>query len=48
MLYFYINEKDDYVVYDDKGNVVGWANDNGGDIMDVHYNDGSRGTIDKK
>lgn len=35
-------------VYDNNGNVVGWANDNGGDMMDVHYNDGSRGTIDKK
>lgn len=34
-------------VYDNNGNVIGWANDNGGDMMDVHYNDGSTGTINK-
>ena len=35
-------------VYDNNGNVIGYASDNGGEIMDVYYNDNSRGTIDKK
>jgi len=35
-------------VYDEHGNNIGWVSDTGGDMLDVHYNDGSKGRIDRK